>query len=543
MSIAEDAGEVVRDAPRPDAAPTPAGRFPVRVERGIDVLIGGLLAAATFFVHDVRYMLTVPLWTDELWVAISTRLPLHDLLRVTSSSPPGWTLLLRMVPYGYPERIRIVPLMFAALTVVAAYVYARSLPWPTLLLARIGGILAGVAALLVPSVLIRNDLKQYTADAFVTIVVLYLISRLESQWTGPSWSRRLVELAVFIPVGFLFSTAAIIVGAAAWGSVFIAVLIRRDWRRLLRTTLAGAACMACLLVIYLVVYRPGAPPGLTEYWADYYVPVADGWGPSWDFLVGVQTRIVRWIGMGPALLVLGLLAAGIATLVRLRRVACALAVPVLVALMIVLSAARQYPLFDVRTAHFLTVALAVTAAIGAAGLCALAARLHAAVAVGLALLLFAGFAIAPPVREHLRAQTIPKEDLGTPTQYIADHLQPGDTVVVPMMSSWGFAYYWPHGEPTIAPVTSNLQQFIAVFPDQPFIMVATDGRPAGVDEVMTRALERATGPEGNGRIWFVHVHVKPAELAEYRAWAEAHGIGIEPAIPNVLELLTVPEDS
>ncbi len=54
--------------------------------------------------------MTTPLWNDEFWVAISTTLPLHDLLRVTASSPPGWTLLVRMVPFGYPEGIRIVPL-------------------------------------------------------------------------------------------------------------------------------------------------------------------------------------------------------------------------------------------------------------------------------------------------------------------------------------------------------------------------------------------------------------------------------------------------
>ena len=112
MSIAEDAGEVVRDAPRPDAAPTPAGRFPVRVERGIDVLIGGLLAAATFFVHDVRYMLTVPLWTDA-WIRIS-----RVVGELESSSPAG-TLVATL--FTRPAAVTVTVLVPAAFSPVPKY--------------------------------------------------------------------------------------------------------------------------------------------------------------------------------------------------------------------------------------------------------------------------------------------------------------------------------------------------------------------------------------------------------------------------------------
>lgn len=101
-------------------------------------------------------------------------------------------------------------------------------------------------------------------------------------------------------------------------------------------------------------------------------------------------------------------------------------------------------------------------------------------------------------------------------------------MVVAMISSWGFAYYWPHGEPAIEPVASNLQQFITVFPDQPNILVATAGTSEAVDDVMSRAVARATGPEGNKRIWFVHDHVRPSELADFRAWAASEGPGRSP---------------
>ncbi|MDQ2740017.1 MAG: hypothetical protein M3Y35_15655 [Actinomycetota bacterium] len=85
----------------------------------LDMLLAGLLALATFLVHDVGYMFSHPFWTDEAWVAISTRLPLHQITQVTASTPIGWSALLRLVFFGGDERLRAVPLLFSALTVVA----------------------------------------------------------------------------------------------------------------------------------------------------------------------------------------------------------------------------------------------------------------------------------------------------------------------------------------------------------------------------------------------------------------------------------------
>lgn len=54
--------------------------------------------------------------------------------------------------------------------------------------------------------------------------------------------------------------------------------------------------------------------------------------------------------------------------------------PTLLVEMLLLAALKQYPLFDLRTSHFLTTAFAVTAAVGVAGLCSLLARIHLSIA-------------------------------------------------------------------------------------------------------------------------------------------------------------------
>lgn len=525
---------------------SPAGNAPAAVRHGlvsraravppVDVVLIAVVTLATFVVHDVGYLLRLPFWTDEAWVAISTKLPLHQLLRVTASTPVGWSLLLRMFPFGGEQGLRLVPLGFAALTVAAAYVFARTLPWRSTAIARLAAVLSALAALLIPSALMRDDLKQYTADAFVTVLVLYATSRVEAQRSR----GRLVGLAVLVVVGFLFSAVAAFVGAAAFAGLLLVAVARSQWRSALEIAVTGGAAGMLLGTVFLLLYRPGTPPGLHTYWSAYYVPVGQGWDASWHFLsVGFHT-MAGYLGMGPLALVGLIFFAGVASTAALGRTAVALAVPLLVVEMVVLSAAGQYPLFDLRTSHFLTTALAVTAAVGVAQGCALLTRWHPAAPVVAAVVVGAVF--LSNVRADLRGQPINQpssttEDLRSPTGYLAANLRPQDVVVVNTLSSWGFAYYWPHETPAIEPVTSNLQRFVAVFPDRPGILVATDRNQSAVDEVVGRAaaLAAARGPQA--RIFYLHQHLVDSEKGFFAEAFAAHHLQVTP-VQEGLDLVT-----
>ena len=210
--------------------------------------------------------------------------------------------------------------------------------------------------------------------------------------------------------------------------------------------------------------------------------MAQGWSASWKF---VGTGIEQWaafVGMGPWPVLAVLFVAGLVTLGRLQRPASALFPAVLVIEMLVLGAARQYPLFDGRTSHFLSTVLAVTAAVGVAGICALVARFGRNVPVLAAVLAVAAMLVNPDVRSVIRHPNIPAEDVRTPALYIAAHLRPGDVVVVNMLSNWGFAYYWPGGTVDYRRVTTNLPQFLAEIPEQPNILMAADRTPTAIDQ-------------------------------------------------------------
>jgi hypothetical protein len=88
----------------------------------VDVALVAVLLVLATVSRRLGYLFSHSFWLDEGWVADSVRAPLHQLRLLTSSTPIGWTLLLRLVPeVGPPERLRLLPIAFAVAAVVPAY--------------------------------------------------------------------------------------------------------------------------------------------------------------------------------------------------------------------------------------------------------------------------------------------------------------------------------------------------------------------------------------------------------------------------------------
>jgi hypothetical protein len=493
----------------------------------------GLLVLA---VHNVSYLLRVPYWTDEAWVAVTTRFPLSQLPAVTSSTPIGWSAVLRLVTAGGSQTGRLLPLAFAGAAVVVAYWLARRLGWSWAPASVIAGLLAATAALLVPAMLVRDDLKQYTADACLSLLVLAMTARLEADWSR----RRLAALSVAIWGGLLFSDAVAFTGAAALGAVCLVQLARRDGRRLAEAVVTGAATAVLMAAIYLAFYARAVVPGLTAYWAAFYLPLHRGLHSKVAFVTGKFHVIHAFFGLGPAWLAVLLVIAGLITLGWLGHAATAIAVAALWPEMIALSALHKYPFLDLRTSTFLIAITAVVAAIGVAGLCSLlrywlaragAAPVAAALAA-VAIAATAAGAFAAGAAPQVRSQAIPREgDVRDQARYVFRHAAPGDVILVNAASNWGFAYYWPGGRPSRRPDAADLQGYQAYFPRQPRIIVARDRDPASVsaalDQSLAQSLARARGGRC-ARIWLVRTHQSRPEKAAWQAAARQHQV-IQPA--------------
>ena len=196
--------------------------------------------------------------------------PLHQLRLLTSSTPIGWTLLLRLVPdVGPPERLRALPLVFGVLSVVAAYLLGRQL-------GRVAAVAAGLAAALAPAALRSHSLKQYSAEAFVTLLLLWLTARLETGWSR----RRLVALCLACIPAALISHATVFVSAAVLGGLAVRILAERRWARLRGLVVLGLGVAAIELAVYLAFTAAGNNPAMRRSWADDMVPLGRGLQPA-----------------------------------------------------------------------------------------------------------------------------------------------------------------------------------------------------------------------------------------------------------------------
>jgi len=491
-----------------------------------------LLAASVFLVHDVGYVLTHNYWVDESWVAVSTKYPLRQLPDVTSTTPIGWSALARLFAFAGQQGLRLLPLAFAAAAVAVAYAFARSLGWRDDRVRLGAGVLAAIGVLMVPAMLERNDLKQYTADACLALTTLALTSRLER-----AWSRRgLAILAATVGSGMLFSHTVAFVGSVAFVAIVTVQLVRREWRRALEAAVAAAAALAMMVTVYEVFDVRAIVPQLTKYWYLFYMPVGDGAGASWHFFYVRLGHVRSDFGLGPSWVALPFVLAGMVTLFRVGRPITASTIILLAPLLITLSAAKKYPLVDARTSAFLMVIVVVVAAIGVVGLCVLLLRWSTAAAVALAVAGTASF-VAGGFHD-VRAHTIPweRENIRAQTQFVAAHRAPDDVILVNVTSSWGFAYYWNH-EPLARRPSENVDTgFLTVFPTQRQIIVASGRKLKDVRAALQRALAAAKRTNA-AHIWIVKAHVSDSEA---RVWNIAfQKMRIAAAAPGPRNLLEI----
>jgi hypothetical protein len=456
-------------------------------------LLAALLVLATVS-RRLGYLFSHSFWLDEGWVADSVRAPFHQLRLLTSSTPIGWTVLLRLVPdLGPPERLRLLPIAFAVAAVVPAYLLGRRL-------GRIQAVAAGLAAAIAPSAIANDDLKQYTGDVFVTLLLLWLGARVEADWTGPGrrGTRRLLVLCLACVVTVLVSHAAVFVSAAVFGALALRCLAERRWQRLRQALGLGLAVGAVEAAVFGVFLSVGDNAAMQRYWAYAFVPLSEGPGRAVSFVATHLAGTLGRAGFGSWALAAALALGGLVALWRGRLPATALAVPVLLAELVVAGAAHRYPFLDERTSLFVTVLLTVCGGLGVGALVAWSFRRPATIPVGLAAAGLAAALLVPASRAAVRTP-MPGSTLRQQVAFVLEHRQPGDVVVVGRNASFAFGYYWPD-RPTFTPTQSNTAVLFQVdYPGRPDLVVTHRRGLAGAEAAVREASARTR----SGRVWLV----------------------------------------
>jgi hypothetical protein len=483
-----------------------AGRAPRSWLRAVDAVVGVALSLAVLAVHPLHYMLRTPYWFDEQWVAVSTRVSITKLALVSCVSPVGFTFLIRLVPGTGPERFRLVVLFLAAGAVGTGYLLGRELR----LAPVVTGTLVGGAVLLAPMFSRVISLKPYMGDALVTLLMFLLLARLESRWTR----RRLIALATTGALLTLVSNGALFVTPSVLAALFIATAARRQWRRVVEVTVAGAASGAAMGIVFLVFVARHQNPSLEAFWSDFFVPTDTS---AYDWTLRRLEDIAPFLGTRHVPVIVALAVLGLATLVRLERYALALAAPLLVLVAIAASAAQRYPFLDLRTSIFWLVAVVVLMAVGVAGVIAALARLHLAVAA--VALIAVGATWIHQTQPYFAAHTIKYEPLRAEVRYLDAHREPGDVVLVSFPALWGYAFYERAVQISVIDVPEpdvGFPDFRPVLHDRDTV-VARSRDPRAIRAAFASARRRVAAARDGARLWIVLSHTQKHEQRAWRA--------------------------
>lgn len=476
--------------------------------RVVDAGLALALALGVLVVQSRGALLHRPFWIDEAWVADLAHAPLSRQVALSSSTPIGWALLLRLVPLHGAQDLRVLPLIFEGAAAALAFAFVRSLNWGSANGGRAAGTIAGAAVLLAPMSLVQNDLKQYSCDAALSLLVLLLARRAEQR----PGLRALLWLSLTSVVVTPFSTVAVLVIAASFGGLLVVAVGERRWNDARRVLIVGGATGALVVAFLAAIVLPHENPTLRAYWRVFYL---DG-----SPLHIVTSAVSRFRTLGPAFgvspwLVLLLFVAGLAVLGARGHVAIAAAVTILAMELLALGAAHRYPFLDVRTSYFFLAIAVVVAAIGFAGLMVglcwhRPVPLAAIVAVTVAVLAFGG-------RHEMRQFAYPNEDVRTPTRYIAEHRRPGDVVVVSIGANWAFTYYWP-GPGTKAYVSDDtVASGFTTRVDGTGAIFARARDRTSVLTTMKTAVGLVASRGGTGRLWIVRTHMTATEQTAWTA--------------------------
>lgn len=428
-----------------------------------------------------QYFANPSLWVDEAAVArnVLDRDVAHLLggLDYGQVAPPGFLLGVKLsaLLFGGSEyALRIVPLLAGVAGPVLFYFVARAVLRP------LGTIVAtSLFSLAVPLIFFSANLKQYSTDVAMTLLVLVIALQIgRSALTV----RGVIKYAVGVALILFFSQAAVFAATAAGAVLLVDALVRRLPDRPLRAALVALWAIAVLATVLhgRSTLSPVAAAYLHRFWAPGFMPLPGAFAWLWAtarnvFAGGPNPNAFDgslhypWPGLFALLVAIGV----VGFCIR-KPVAGALVIgPIGLALLA--SAAHLYP-FNPRLCLFLLPLFLLALVAGVEPLGDLL-RWHPARYAPWVLVPFAAWALVhqpPPwTPEHLRPVL----------EHVADRRQPGDALWVYYGGGQAHAYY------------------------SKSIPLPADTRVASCDRADPRDLLRQVDVErGRARVWILLAH-------------------------------------
>jgi len=250
------------------------------------------------------------LWLDEVLIADNlVQRGFIDLVREpllhSQAAPVLWLWLERLCVelFGTSERsLRIIPLLAGLAALGLTFLLARQV------LPRVLVPIPVVVVALHPQLIYySNEVKQYSMDVVVVLVLILMSFRIPARPVDGPALRRLAAAGV---VAIWLSHASIFALTGVSVVLVLRAVLQRDLRRAVRVALVLSPWLVSLAISYVAVLRPLTQnQPLSDFWA-YTFPTSALDLPAWFVrrwydLAGAPLRLtVRVVGL--ALLVYGL---------------------------------------------------------------------------------------------------------------------------------------------------------------------------------------------------------------------------------------------
>jgi hypothetical protein len=229
------------------------------------ISIGLVLRAA-------QYGTNRSLWFDEVLLALNiVHRPLRELfqpLDYHQGAPFGFLLLEKLATKlaGNSEMaLRATPFAFGTIGLLffprlaKLYVSPRSVLLAVSLFAFCG-----------PLIYYSSEAKQYSSDVAVTMMLLWLLSKLAS---APLSAKELIRYSLLGAISVWFSHPAAFVLAGGGLALLCFALIGHEWLRLRRLLLVFAAWGLSFLGYYSISLRAlSSDRALLDFWREYFAP-------------------------------------------------------------------------------------------------------------------------------------------------------------------------------------------------------------------------------------------------------------------------------
>ncbi len=230
--------------------------------------------------RTVQYARNRSLWLDEALLALNIlHRPAGGLFKgldYHQGAPIGFLLLEKLATKlaGNGElALRAFPLacgiagLFFFWRLAKLYVDPGAIPFALSLFAFCGSL-----------IYYSSEVKQYSSDVAVTIMLLWLLSKLAG---SPLTNRELVRSSALGALAIWVSHPAVFVLSGAGLALLVFALVKHDWPRLTRLSWVCGTWALSFTVCYFVSLRPlSMDQSLLDFWRDYFPPQ-----PLWSWKV------------------------------------------------------------------------------------------------------------------------------------------------------------------------------------------------------------------------------------------------------------------